>query len=133
MCRWSSAPAQNTEYAAASDSNAAPVDIVDILRLLQNGDGRIGGALSTGGGTPGQGYPSVFSTVHAIQMAHAGSHGAVIQRELSHTLEQSAPLAIHNGFTPRRLMPHECEALQGLPRGYTRIAWRGRRAEVETS
>ncbi|MFN1266835.1 DNA cytosine methyltransferase [Pseudomonas lundensis] len=96
---------------------------------LQNGDGRISGALSTGGGTPGQGYPCVFSTVHAIQMAHTGSHGAVIQCELSHTLEQSATLAVHNGFAPRRLMPHECEVLQGLPRGYTRMAWRGRRAK----
>ncbi|KTC37659.1 hypothetical protein AO260_21485 [Pseudomonas sp. ABAC21] len=71
----------------------------------------------------------MFSTVHAIQMAHTGSHGAVIQRELSHTLEQSATLAVHNGFAPRRLMPHECEVLQGLPRGYTRIAWRGRHAD----
>ena len=26
-------------------------------------------------------------------------------------------------------MPHECEALQGLPRDYTQIPWRGRLAE----
>jgi len=29
----------------------------------------------------------------------------------------------------RRLLPEECEALQGFPRGYTRIPWRGKPAD----
>ena len=102
---------------------------------LQGQDGLIAGALSTGGGKPGQGYPCVLGVptdappaaiAHSIQLAHTASHGSGVQPELSHTLERSVSLAVHHHATPRRLMPHECEALQGLPRDYTRIAWRGR-------
>ena len=33
------------------------------------------------------------------------------------------------GSAVRRLTPEECEALQGFPRGYTAIPWRGKPAE----
>lgn len=36
---------------------------------------------------------------------------------------------IAQGYAVRRLTPHECERLQGLPDDHTRIPWRGRTAE----
>ena len=60
---------------------------------LEGGDGQIVGALSTGGGKPGQGTPTI-----------AGSSGV------------------------RRLLPVECEFLQGFPRGYTAITINGKPA-----
>lgn len=60
---------------------------------LEGGDGQIVGALSTGGGKPGQGTPTI-----------AGGSGV------------------------RRLMPSECEFLQGFPRDYTAITIKGKPA-----
>ena len=60
---------------------------------LEGGDGQIVGALSTGGGKPGQGMPTI-----------AGSSGV------------------------RRLLPVECEFLQGFPRDYTAITIKGKPA-----
>jgi len=37
--------------------------------------------------------------------------------------------AIATEMQVRRLTPEECEALQGFPRGYTRIPWRGKPAD----
>ena len=37
--------------------------------------------------------------------------------------------AVREGMAVRRLTPRECEALQGFPRGYTLIPWRGKPAE----
>jgi DNA (cytosine-5)-methyltransferase 1 len=39
----------------------------------------------------------------------------------------SAPL-LNTGIAVRRLMPEECEALQGFPRGYTQVPFRGKTA-----
>jgi DNA (cytosine-5)-methyltransferase 1 len=61
----------------------------------ESGDGSVTGALSTGGGKPGQGTPT----------AQIGS-------------------------SVRRLMPIECERLQGFPDNYTQIPWRGRPANL---
>lgn len=45
---------------------------------------------------------------------------------------QESRLAVHWSSTPqlrvRRLIPLECERLQGFPDHYTRIAWRGKTA-----
>ena len=46
--------------------------------------------------------------------AGAGGHGTAIARE---------------GMAVRRLTPVECEKLQGLPVGHTKIAWRGKPPE----
>ena len=37
--------------------------------------------------------------------------------------------AVHTEMQVRRLTPEECEALQGFPRGYTAIPWRGKPAD----
>ena len=44
---------------------------------------------------------------------------------------EKSPFAVQpsNGMMVRRLTPEECEALQGFPRGYTRIAWRNKPAD----
>ncbi len=42
---------------------------------LENGDGQITGALSTGGGKPGQGYPAVVYPIHDKATRHAGKTG----------------------------------------------------------
>lgn len=46
---------------------------------------------------------------------------------ISPTLDKSKHPAVL-GAALRRLMPSECEALQGFPRGYTAIPWRGKPA-----
>lgn len=52
--------------------------------VLSGGDGQVAGALSAGGGIPGQGYPALLAA-----------------------------------YRVRRLMPVECERLQGFPDGHT--------------
>lgn len=61
---------------------------------LEGGDGQRTGTLSTGGGKPGQGMPTIVT------------HGLV-----------------------RRLIPKECERLQGFPDEYTKIPYRNKAAE----
>lgn len=41
----------------------------------------------------------------------------------------SGPSAVTDGYVVRRLMPVECERLQGFPDGWTRVPWRGKPAE----
>jgi len=44
------------------------------------------------------------------------------------TLDKSKHPGAMQGAAVRRLMPSECEALQGFPQGYTAIPWRGKPA-----
>ncbi|MFD1709731.1 DNA cytosine methyltransferase [Ottowia sp. GY511] len=67
-------------------------------------------------GQNGFGVGDVASTMRA--MGHAGSH----QNGGGHQ-------AVAQGMQVRRLTPEECEALQGFPRGYTAIPWRGKSAD----
>ncbi len=50
--------------------------------------------------------------------------------ELAHTLGRNhgQENAISNGVLVRRLMPVECERLQGFPDNHTQISWRGKEA-----
>ena len=57
------------------------------------------------------------------------SNQTVTVAQVSPTLEGRNPTAVCNHSQVRRLTPEECEALQGFPRGHTRIAWRGRPPE----
>lgn len=41
----------------------------------------------------------------------------------------SGPSAVTDGYVVRRLMPVECERLQGFPDGWTRVPYRGKPAE----
>jgi hypothetical protein len=44
-------------------------------------------------------------------------------------LQRCQTPAVHHAMTVRRLSAEECEALQGFPRGWTRIPWRGKPAD----
>lgn len=49
--------------------------------------------------------------------------------DLAPSLGATNPTAFANSMTVRRLMPVECERLQGFPDKYTAIPWRGKSAE----
>ncbi|MHA5859666.1 DNA cytosine methyltransferase [Pseudomonas aeruginosa] len=97
---------------------------------LENGDGQIVGALSTGGGKAGQGTPCIaFSckdygadAVDVSPTLRAMGHGE------SHA-NAGGQVAVQNATGVRRLTPRECERLQGFPDDYTLIPWRGKPAE----
>jgi DNA (cytosine-5)-methyltransferase 1 len=121
---------------------------------LENGDGQIVGALSTGGGKAGQGTPCIaFSCKdygndatselsptlramgHGESHANAGGQVAVVAptlragnpRNNSNPVTEADMLVAAAGV--RRLTPRECESLQGFPDDYTLIPWRGKPAE----
>lgn len=56
--------------------------------------------------------------------------GLGITEELSPTLKAKRPNAVAAGWAVRRLLPHECARLQGFPDHHSRIAWRGKPAEL---
>ena len=68
----------------------------------------------------------------AGQGAKAGS--IAYQAEISPTLGAAESgtnrtPSIHSGSMARRLTAEECELLQGAPKGFTRIPWRGKPAQ----
>lgn len=96
----------------------------------QNGDGSITGALSTGRGKPGQGIPAICIQ-HASIGRHdnAGPQGKGWQEDVAFTMDSRASAdAVQFGAQVRRLMPVECERLQGFPDNHTLISWRGKEA-----
>jgi DNA (cytosine-5)-methyltransferase 1 len=83
------------------------------------------GALKSGGGKPGQGYP-------AIAFANTA-----VDTDLGYREEQAPPLTgrhgdpgnvLRPGMSVRRLTPRECERLQGFPDDFTLIPYRGKPA-----
>ena len=59
----------------------------------------------------------------------SGPDGVGVQEGIAYTLEARAEVqAVASQWAVRRLMPVECERLQGFPDGYTDIPWRGGRA-----
>lgn len=76
---------------------------------------------------------AVAAPVHAIQAGAlrtnplSGPDGVGVQADQAYTLEARAEVqAVQSAMQVRRLTPEECEALQGFPRGYTRIPnWSG--------
>ncbi|MDR1936518.1 MAG: DNA cytosine methyltransferase [Candidatus Accumulibacter sp.] len=115
---------------------------------LESGHGQIFGTLSTGGGKPGQGRPMIASVSlrgreHGLQ-AELGGPIAPAPRAAGGGADKGhvlAPGDCEEGRgTPgdadtegmrwriRRLMPLECERLQGLPDHYTRVPYRGKPA-----
>lgn len=133
----------------------APVAFAENSRgelRLEGKDGQCVGALSTGGGKPGQGVPVIASisgrghqhgTRHEIgdlaaARLRSSREGSCGVGELYPSLEAhlecvptSRSHSLHGAYTIwriRRLMPVECERLQGLPEHYTLIPYRGRPA-----
>ena len=59
----------------------------------------------------------------------SGGNGmGAIQDGTSYTLTATDRHAVSDGLQVRRLMPVECERLQGFPAGHTQIPWRGKPA-----
>lgn len=118
---------------------------------LESGHGQIAGTLSSGGGTPGQGFPTIASVPIGGRDADA-----IFKRgeDLPPTLRASSrggdmghvPVSSYeahfqytaasrddgstdwSAWQVRRLMPLECERLQGLPDNYTLVPYRGKPA-----
>ncbi|HBO4959186.1 TPA: DNA cytosine methyltransferase [Pseudomonas aeruginosa] len=97
---------------------------------LENGDGQIVGALSTGGGKAGQGTPCIAFSCKDYG-ADAGDVSPTL-RAMGHGESHAnagGQVAVQNATGVRRLTPRECERLQGFPDDYTLIPWRGKSAE----
>ncbi len=95
---------------------------------LEGGDGQRCGALSTGGGKPGQGVPMVATAQVVGTMSAAGA----TERKHGFGWGQQD---WENGYCQptltmqvRRLTPTECERLQGFPDDYLDIPYRGKPA-----
>lgn len=81
------------------------------------------------------GRPSVAIAENIIgRKAEQGGNGLGVHEEVGYTLNASdvhgvAYLKPPHGIV-RRLLPVECERLQGMPDHYTQIAWKGKPAEA---
>lgn len=111
----------------------------------ENRDGQKVGSLSKGGGKPGQGMPVVLSLRlrgRQRKISHAQSKDSEPPRlgpapvsiypsldahfECSRRLDKAdAPSAWISNWRVRRMMPIECERLQGMPDDYTLVPFRG--------
>ena len=95
---------------------------------LEGGDGQRCGAISTGGGKPGQGVPMIATTQVAGAMSASGAterkHGFGWGQQdwESGYCQPDAHMRV------RRLTPTECARLQGLPDDYLDITYRGKPA-----
>jgi DNA (cytosine-5)-methyltransferase 1 len=113
---------------------------------LEAGHGQCVGALSTGGGKPGQGCPAIVAVslrgrAQGLNIEIGGpispalcAKGGYGTKDLVFApcddLIHTPDAAEMEGFQwrTRRLMPIECERLQGLPDGYTQVPYRGKPA-----
>lgn len=58
-----------------------------------------------------------------------GGSGLGVIQDYSYTITTTGPHAVYNVGKPRRLMPIECERLQGFPDTYTQIPYRNKSAQ----
>lgn len=96
----------------------------------------------------GRQHPTVSDKAHTLDCHHSGStnvvciNGSTINKAptgggnglgaddsgICYTLTTTDRHAVSDGLQVRRLMPVECERLQGFPAGHTQIPWRGKSA-----
>jgi len=116
---------------------------------LESGHGQLSGTLSTGGGKPGQGRPMVLGVAlrgrdEGLAFELGGGVAAALRTcgggaDKPHVLAPGFEGHFrHDWNNPgpgdwaqwrvRRLMPVECERLQGMPDDYTLITYRGKPA-----
>ncbi|AYJ98587.1 phage N-6-adenine-methyltransferase [Klebsiella pneumoniae] len=77
------------------------------------------------------GQPPAICIQHAIIGRHdnAGPQGKGWQEDVAFTMDsRSSADVVQFGYQVRRLMPVECERLQGFPDNHTQISWRGKEA-----
>lgn len=107
-------------YAFAENSSSAV--------RLQNGDGQITGAVSAGGGKPGQGYPAVLAFQ---ERGRESGRSLETNGDLAYALTapcgggraQERNICDFRTMAVRRLTPRECERLQGMPDDHTPIPY----------
>ncbi|PBJ02050.1 DNA cytosine methyltransferase [Pseudomonas sp. ACN5] len=89
------------------------------------GDGQIVGALAAEAGAQQQNYLAYSTKLHHTSACGAGK----LYEEYTASLDAcSPPPALLIPSQVRRLIPRECERLQGMPDDYTLIPWRGKPA-----
>ncbi|WP_130905346.1 DNA cytosine methyltransferase [Pseudomonas sp. Sample_22] len=90
------------------------------------GDGQVVGALAAEAGAQQQNYLAYSTKLHHTSACGAGK----LYEEYTASLDAcSPPPALLIPSQVRRLVPRECERLQGMPDDYTLIPWRGKPAE----
>lgn len=95
---------------------------------LEGGDGQRVGALSTGGGKPGQGVP----TIAFQERGRAGGRNVEWQDDLAYSLNapngggRRQELNIATAWQVRRLTPTECHRLQGFPDDHCAVEYRSK-------
>jgi DNA (cytosine-5)-methyltransferase 1 len=90
------------------------------------------GALNTGGGKPGQGYPAVAYGISSDCIDRSGEGdgsageraGLGIVADASPSIRARPNNGVAQAMSVRRLLPVECEKLQGFWPGYTTITYR---------
>jgi len=102
-------------------------------RIGRNGRGDMGDvahALSAQAGETGKG-DAAPCVAYSTKLHNTNSNGAgKLYEEYTVSLDHnSPPPALLTVQQVRRLIPEECEALQGFPRSYTAIPWRNKPAE----
>jgi DNA (cytosine-5)-methyltransferase 1 len=118
---------EGVSHAIGANSNATAA-----VAFAQNvrGEVRIGdvaGALSSGGGKPGQGYPAVAFDPNQVT---SKANRSVPRGDVLHTMPAtSTPPHLASPWAVRRLTPRECERLQAFPDDFTRIPYRGKPAD----
>lgn len=70
----------------------------------------------------------IHGNIIGRQLHNGGNGTGAIQDGTSYTLTATDRHAVSDGLQVRRLMPVECERLQGFPAGHTQIPWRGKSA-----
>jgi DNA (cytosine-5)-methyltransferase 1 len=93
-------------------------------------DGTANAILTPNGGRAGMGVGAI---AHAIQAGalrenpDSGPDGVGVQADVAYTVEARAEVqAVQSAWAVRRLMPVECERLQGFPDNFTNVPWRGK-------
>ena len=95
---------------------------------LNGGDGSKTGALSVGGGKPGQGYPAVAVYSYDWQKGNDDKNPRPSTMNVSVNQCQTLSSTRVPAVGVRRLTPRECERLQGFPDDWTLVPHRNKTA-----
>ena len=71
----------------------------------------------------------VSGECYAFGAQNSASQGDSVSKDIFPTLDKSKTPGVLSNSTVRRIMPLECERLQGFPDGFTQIPWRNKTAE----
>ena len=121
-----------TRSAVEEDGTGRGVPIIPVA-FAQNtrdeanliaGDGSLAGALAAEPGMKQQTYVAGF-----LPSQGSKALGIGYEEEMAPTSQSGChDYGVQQQYQVRRLLPEECESLQGFPQGYTRIPWRGKPA-----